>query len=82
MMTIYGIVTCLPDQMALWTAECWGACGKGIVGAVIVEEINGEIGVCRQTPETCPCFDKQLDFAIGDVNGDPLVIRKLKPRDK
>lgn len=76
---LYAIVLNIPGQMDLFSSECWGTCGKGIVGAV-EDELVGTIGTCREPSATCPCFDKEIEEDFGEVQGEPLRLRKLKPR--
>ena len=74
---IYGLVFLLPDQQKIIDDHCFGTCKKIIVGGVHCEGI-GSLMVCRTSAKECPQFDKELDEPVGDVNGDPVFIRKLK----
>lgn len=70
-------VPCVPFQP--FAADlCWGSCGKGIVGAIDIPMGNGGIAciACRQ--DDCPHLDRQMDDSMGDVNGEPVYLRKLR----
>jgi len=74
---IYGLIVGIPSQRQIIEAHCFGDCGKIIAGAIVDEQI-GEIGVCRTPKQECPHFDKEMEEAFGEVNGEPVFIRKLK----
>jgi len=77
MKPIYGLVISIPEQHDIISKHCFKTCGKIIVGGIVDKEL-GELAVCRIAKEQCPQFDRELDEPIGEVNGDPLFIRKLK----
>lgn len=72
---IYGLIIAIPEQDKLITKYCFGDCGK-VICAGIDGEVFGPIFPCRQ--KECPHLDKEIDEPIGDINGHPLFIRKLK----
>ena len=76
-MPIYGLVFLLPDQQKIIDDHCFGTCGKIIVGGIHCDGI-GLLMVCRIPAKDCPQLDKEMDEPVGDVNGDPVFIRKLK----
>lgn len=72
-MNIYLIL--FPHQKAQIEAWCWGpGCGKGIVSAVDIGP--SATVVCRE--ESCPYLDRQMDEPLGDLDGEPCYLRKLK----
>lgn len=75
---IYGLVFMLPDQKKIIDDHCFGTCKKIIVGGINCEGM-GSLMVCRTPAKECPQFDKEIDEPIGEVGGDPVIIRKLKP---
>jgi hypothetical protein len=74
---IYGLVCGIETQREIIEKHCFGDCGKIIVGAIIDKAI-GELGVCRTPKEACPRLDKEMDEPIGEVNKEPIYIRKLR----
>jgi hypothetical protein len=76
-MDIYGLVFLMPDQKKIIDGHCFGTCKKIIVGGIHCEGI-GPLMVCRTPSKDCPQFDKEMDESIGEVDGDPVFIRKLK----
>ena len=74
---IYGLVFLLQDQQKIIDDKCFRTCKKIIVGGVHCDEI-GPLMVCRTPAAECPQLDKEMDEPVGDVNGDPVFIRKLK----
>jgi hypothetical protein len=64
-----------PIQKREIDALCWGSgCGLGIIGAI-------DLGVCTGVPcrvQSCPHVDREMDKAMGEVNGEPVYLRKLK----
>ena len=74
-MTLYGICWAFPKQRALADKHCFGDCGKAIVGSIHDPEI-GEILPCRT--DDCPYLDSNMPVSFGEVNGEPLFLRKLK----
>ena len=58
---------------------CWGSCGLGQIGAVGID-VGGGLTVecipCRE--DECPYLDRQTDEPVGEVQGDPAYLRKLK----
>ena len=76
-MPIYGLIFLLPDQQKIIEDHCFGTCKKIIVGGVYCDGI-GPLMVCRTPAKDCPQFDKEIDEPAGNVNGEPVFIRKLK----
>ena len=77
-MSLYGVLLGVPTQRAIAESYCWGpGCGKGLVGG-ITDEALGDILPCRVPAEECPCVERETDGPIGEVHGEPLVIRKLR----
>jgi len=74
---IYGLVFLLSDQQKIIDDHCFGTCKQIIVGGINCEGI-GPLMVCRTPAKDCPQFDKELDEPMGEVDGDPVFIRKLK----
>ncbi len=74
---IYGLVYLLPAQKKIIDDHCFGTCKKIIFGAVNCEGI-GTLMVCRTPATECPQLDKEMDEPIGEVDGDPVFVRKLK----
>ena len=74
---IYGLVIGIPEQKEIISKHCFGTCGKIICGAIMSDSC-GELAVCRTPKEQCPCLDKQMDESIGEVQGEPIYLRKLK----
>jgi len=77
-MPIYGLVFLLPDQQKIIEDHCFGTCKKIIVGTINCEW-TGPLMVCRTPAKDCPQFSREMGDPIGEVNGDPVFIRKLKP---
>lgn len=74
---IYGLVMGIRQQAEIIDKHCFGTCKKIICGAMAMDGI-GEMGVCRTHKENCPRFEAEMQIPIGDVNGEPVFIRKLK----
>ena len=72
---MYGLVLDLPKQREQIEKHCFGDCGKIIIGSVVDAEL-GELAMCNQ--EDCPYLDKQMEEAIGEVDGVKIYLRKLK----
>ncbi len=77
-MPIYGLVFGLESQKKIIDAHCFGDCGKIIFGSI--KSDFGFLLPCRTLKEQCPCFDKEMDEPCGDVDREPLFIRKLKDK--
>lgn len=75
---LYGLVFGIPGQQAIIDKHCFGTCGKVIVGAINAGDQIGMVFPCRTPASKCPQFDREMDEPIGDINGDPLFIRKVK----
>lgn len=74
---IYGLIFHLPDQQKIIDEHCFRTCKKIIIGGVYCEGV-GSLMVCRTSAKDCPQFEKEMDEPIGDVDGEPVFIRKLK----
>lgn len=72
---LFGVCWAFPKQRAFAEKHCFGDCGHAIIGSIHNPEI-GEILPCRQ--EVCPYLDSQMEVSCGEVNGEPLFLRKLK----
>lgn len=72
---LYAII--FPFQKAQITAWCWGACGFGQIGAI---DIGPTAAIICQEVE-CPHLDRQMDESMGEVDGRPVFMRKLKEVD-
>jgi hypothetical protein len=77
MKPIYGLIWGIPDQEKIIDAHCFKTCGKIIVGGITDKEL-GALMVCRTPKDQCPHLDKEMDEPFGEVNGEPVFIRKLK----
>lgn len=73
---IYALAVGIKEQEAIINEHCFGTCGKIIVGGIVLGE--GQFMPCRTPKEQCPRFDKEMDEAVGEINGDPVFVRKLK----
>lgn len=72
---IFGIVVGIEEQREAFKQHCLGDCGKAFFAAAIDEQL-GEVGICSEI--SCPYLDKEMDNAIGEIQGDALYLRKLK----
>lgn len=67
-----------------WTVQrfagkiCWGSCGHGIVGAVIVDIAGASIECIPCRTDECPHAERTMDEPCGYVQGEPVYLRKLK----
>lgn len=77
MKPIYGLICGIPNQQKIIEDHCFRNCGKIIAGAIMDKKF-GAIGICRTPKDQCPHFDKEMDEPFGEVNGEPVFIRKLK----
>jgi len=59
------------------TAYCFKACGRILVGAVVIA--GGHFFPCRTTP--CPYEKDNVDFGKGDAGegAESIIVRKLMP---
>lgn len=72
---IYGVP--FEMQRAEIGAWCWGErCGKGEAGAIVCGSDLPTLMPCAE-PD-CPFVDRQSDTTIGDVDGRPVYLRKLR----
>jgi len=71
---IYALAVMIPEQEQIITKHCFGDCGKIIIGGVEIEGVA--FAVCRTSD--CPYLDRQMDEPMGDVDGSPVYVRKLK----
>jgi len=76
-MPIFGLIWGLPDQEKIIDNHCFGTCKKIIVGGINDKEL-GSLMVCRTPAKDCPQFDKEMEEPLGDINGVPVFIRKLR----
>lgn len=53
---------------------CWGLCGMGLAGALMFEGV--ECIPCRQ--DECLYLELQTPEAVGEVNDEPVYLRKLR----
>ena len=74
---LYGMIFHIPAQREIIDRICFGECKRILFGAAVDNEI-GELCLCRIDAANCPAFDRELNEPCGDVNGEPLYIRKLK----
>jgi len=74
---VYGLIFGLPSQKKIIDDHCFGICKKIIFG-VIKDKKLGLIVPCRIPKEQCPQFDVEMNEPFGEVNGEPIFIRKLK----
>ncbi len=77
MTKIYGLLFLVPGQKIQIDKHCFGNCGKIQVGAIEDDQL-GPMFACLQTD--CPHKDTDMKNSIGDVDGDPVHIRKLKEK--
>lgn len=72
---IYGVV--LDFQRPEIEAYCFGLCGKIIVGSMTLREYGMTMTLlpCKQTE--CPYLHSQTDEPIGEVDGQPVILRRL-----
>lgn len=75
---LYGLVIGIPSQKAIIDAHCFGDCGRIILGGVDGGDDVGALLVCRTPAAECPHLDREMDEPMGDVQGDPIFLRKLK----
>ncbi len=75
---IFGVL--FPIQKKQIEAWCWGpGCGAGQIGAIGLGDGMPECVPCNK-PE-CPFLEKQGAQPVGDVDGRPLYLRKLRDVD-
>lgn len=61
-------------QQAQISAWCWGAgCGGGLCGAIDLGQFTAV--PCRTSP--CPHLDREMTEPCGEVDGEPVYLRKL-----
>ena len=67
-----------------WTVQkfagdiCWGSCGKGQVGAIGIDVWGGTIECIPCREAECPHVEREMEWPGADVDGDSVVMRKLK----
>ena len=69
---LYVVVHALQENEI--AAYCLGECGKGIF-ACITDEYLGALQPCWQAQ--CPYLEGQGYEPIGEVDGHPVILRKL-----
>ena len=74
---IYGILAEESKQKEIIDRVCFGSCGKVIVGAMDGGGI-GFLWPCRTESKDCPAFDREMEMPFGDIDGEPIILRKLK----
>ena len=59
---------------------CGPKCGKGVFGAVTVPMGEGTLHCvpCNHAADECPILDRQMPTPMGEVDGRPAYLRKLK----
>ena len=72
---LYALCFGFAKQRELIDKHCYGDCGKAIIGAMYDPEI-GELVPCRH--EKCPHLDAEMPEPFGTINGEDLIMRKLK----
>ncbi len=72
---IYGLLFTIPEQEKMINKHCFGDCGK-IICAGLDDKDLGPMFPCRI--KDCPHKEQDTDDSIGDVDGDPIFLRKLK----
>ncbi len=72
---MFGLIVVIESQKKQIEKHCFGDCGKILVGAGYDSQI-GEVALCKEID--CKYLDKQMDEAIGEINNEPLYLRKLK----
>lgn len=75
MSTIYVVL--FPIQEPEITAYCLNSdrCGHGIIGAIDLGFAAG--APCRRAE--CLYLEAQIDEPYGEIDGEPVIIRKLRP---
>jgi hypothetical protein len=72
---LFGVA--YPIQAEQISAWCWGSgCGKGLAGAINLGDGLPLVVPCNE-PD-CPYLDKQMDEPVGESEGRPLYLRKLR----
>lgn len=74
---LYGVL--FPVQKKQIEAWCWDSCGHGLAGAVDLGEGMPHAVPCNESD--CPHLDKEMDEPLGETQGRPLFLRKLKEVD-
>jgi hypothetical protein len=59
--------------------HCFDNCGKVIFGLIMDEQIGG-LSSCHE--EKCPHLEVEITEPFGEVNGQNVYLRKLKPCPK
>lgn len=78
------IFALLPTEKQIETinAWCFRKCGQIIFGGLTMDlgdegsPVELECFACRTVD--CPVVDREIDEPVGDMDGDPVYIRKLK----
>lgn len=71
---LYGLVMMMQEKTI--TDICFWKCGKVLFAGADGGEGIGPLFLCRSGK--CAYLDKQMDEPLGDIDGDPLYLRKLK----
>ena len=67
----------IPSQKKIIKNYCFPKCGRLTIRGIDVP-FTGPMFPCKVPAEECPRFDKEMDEPMGDVDGVPVFIRKLK----
>ena len=71
---IYAVLIDIPSQNELSEKHCFGDCGKIICAGLDLQDYGSSF-VCRE--HQCPHEEKR-GFEIGDLEGEQIILRKLK----
>jgi hypothetical protein len=74
---IYGLVMGYPDQKEIIENYCFPVCKRLTIGG-IDHPLTGPMFPCKVPSAECPRHDAETDHTIGDVDGIPVVVRKLR----
>jgi hypothetical protein len=67
-----------------WTIQkfagdlCWGSCGHGQCGAVAIDVGDRAIDCIPCRESDCPHAERTMNEPIGEVQGEPAYLRKLR----
>lgn len=61
------------DPQPFVSKLCWGSCGRGHVGAIMI----GVMGCIPCGEEQCPHLDREMELPGADVDGSPVWLRRL-----
>ena len=70
---IYAVIIDIPSQNELSKKHCFGDCGKILCAGIDLG--FGSSFICKE--DQCRYQDK-LSPVVGDLDGEPVVLRKLK----